>query len=489
MTDEKTLQPTLRPREDFSDGDVPADEVNEKALLRKIDWRIVPILFLTYFLQFLDKVVVNYANLMGIQKDLGMKGNDFSWMATAFFIAFALAEFPQGALIQRYSVVKVLSANVFLWGVILCCSSACVNFAGILACRIALGMCEAVIGPALIMITSTWYTKAESTPRYGLWYCGLGVGQILGGFISFGAQHAPASLPFAGWRIMFVAVGASNILVAALCLTFLPSTVSSARFLTPAEKASIAARLAADRAGTGPKIFSPRGALSAFSDLQTWLLALLTLLTTTPSGVITTYSAILIKSFGYTPQHAALLNTPSGLVSIAATLLTTHAIIRGAQRTTTIALILVPTLLGAALMSFLPAGSRGGLLTGIYLVNCTVAPLALTYALVGANFAGYTKKVAAGAVVMVSFSAGNVVGPQTFQARDAPAYLPAKAAVLAVEAAGMVAVLALRALYVLRNGRADREGGPAGCAVERRAWASGMVDGFEGQDAAFRYVL
>lgn len=247
-------------------------------------------------------------------------------------------------------------------------------------CRIALGICEAVIGPALIMITSMYYTKAEATPRYGFWYCGLGVGQIIGGLISFAAQHAPPTLSFAGWRIMFVSVGVANILVSILCLTFLPSTMESAPFLLPAERTFISHRLAADRAGTGPKIFSWRGALAAFSDLQSWLLALLTLLTTTPSGVITTYSSILIKNFGYTAREAALLNTPSGLVSIAATLLTTYSIVRGWQRTAVIALILLPTLLGAALMSFLPSSNQAGLLAGIYLVNCTVAPLALTYA-------------------------------------------------------------------------------------------------------------
>ncbi|KAK0660735.1 putative transporter [Lasiodiplodia hormozganensis] len=432
---------------------------------------------------------------MGIQKDLGMKGNDFSWMATAFFIGFGIAEFPQGALVQRYPVSKVLSANVFLWGVILCCSAACVNFAGILACRIALGVCEAVIGPALIMITSTWYTKDQSTPRYGLWYCGLGTGQIIGGIISFGAQHAPASLSFAGWRIMFVCVGVANIIAAFLCLTLLPSTASAAPFLSAAEKALIARRLAADRAGTGAKVFSRRGAVSVFADAQTWLLALLALLTTTPSGVITTYSSILIKDFGYTPKQSALLNTPSGLISITATLLTTFSIVRGWQRTTAIALILLPALLGAGLMSFLP-GNKPGSLAGIYLVNCTTAPLVLVYALVGANYhlaGGYTKKVTAAAVVLVSFSLGNVVGPQTFQARDAPSYLPAKVAVLAVEAAAVVVALALRALYVWRNRRADREGdGPAGCGVERRAWRKGRrgaMAGGDEMDAGFRYVL
>ena len=32
---------------------------SDKALIRKIDWRIVPIMFLVYFLQFLDKVTLN----------------------------------------------------------------------------------------------------------------------------------------------------------------------------------------------------------------------------------------------------------------------------------------------------------------------------------------------------------------------------------------------------------------------------------------------
>lgn len=33
---------------------------------------------------------------MGLQKDLRMSGNDFSWLATGFFIAYAVAEIPHG---------------------------------------------------------------------------------------------------------------------------------------------------------------------------------------------------------------------------------------------------------------------------------------------------------------------------------------------------------------------------------------------------------
>lgn len=95
-----------------------------------------------------------------------------------------------GILLRRFSVSKVLGYNIFLWGIILCCSAACRGTASIIAVRTLLGICEAVIAPALIVITSRWYTRAEAPLRYGIWYCGLGAGQICGGLISFGAQHS-----------------------------------------------------------------------------------------------------------------------------------------------------------------------------------------------------------------------------------------------------------------------------------------------------------
>ncbi|XHG08009.1 hypothetical protein AWENTII_011138 [Aspergillus wentii] len=471
--------------------------MDDARLMRKIDWQILPIMFLTYFLQFLDKVSLNYANVMGLQDDLNMTGNDFSWLATAFFIAYAVAEIPQGILLQRLPITKVLGANVFFWGVILCCSAAVHNFASMIALRVLLGLLEAVIGmsllysqyilmrtaPSLTMYTSMWYTRAESTPRYGFWYCGLGAGQIVGGLISFGAQHAPSSMSFGGWRIMFVVIGAVNVLVSLLVLFILPETPEKARFISDDEKKRIAFRLSQDQAGVGEKVFQLSSLIEAFGDVQTWLLVLLTILITIPSGVITTFSSILIKNFGYTSKESALLNMPSGVVSIIATMLSTYAISRGFSRWLAIAFLLIPTLIGACLMSFLPSSNQsnqGGCLAGIYLVNTIVAPLALIFAWTGANFKGYTMKVAGCSLVSAAFSIANIIGPQTFQARDAPRYLPAKITVVAVSAAAIVISACLRVLYGMRNSKADRLGVAARSYLEKKL---GRDD-----DVAFRYV-
>ncbi|KAJ6441101.1 allantoate permease [Purpureocillium lavendulum] len=430
------------------------DEARLRAIRRKIDWAIMPLMFLCYFLQFLDKVLINYANIMGISTSLRFEGDDFSWMATAFFIGYAVAELPQGFLIQRFPVAKVLGANVVLWGVTICCTAATHNFAGATAVRTLLGMFEAVITPALIMITSQWYTRRQATPRTGIWYCGLGAGQVVGGLISFAAQRGSAARPpgsFEGWRVMFLAVGAFNLLVGAAVLALVPAGVRAARFLSDDDKALHEAALARDQgAGNGDKVFRASGLVDALRDAQVWLLCLNTILIVIPSGIITTFSATLIRGFGYPPDVAALLNMPSGAVSVAATLLGTFAILYDFPRWLAICLLLVPTMIGAGLMSFYDS-SQAGALAGIYLINFDVAPLALIYALAGANTQGYTKKVATNAAVAVSFSVANIIGPQTFRARDAPGYLPAKITVFGVCGGSIVVTVLLRLLYGWRN--------------------------------------
>lgn len=68
--------------------------VDLRSLRRKIDFRIVPLMFGAYTMQFLDKVILNYAAVMGLQVDLGLQGNDFSNIATFLFVGLLCFEIP-----------------------------------------------------------------------------------------------------------------------------------------------------------------------------------------------------------------------------------------------------------------------------------------------------------------------------------------------------------------------------------------------------------
>lgn len=66
-------------------GDAEIDAAEAKRVLRKIDKRIVPILFFIYLLQYLDKNGINYASVYGLEEGTKLHGQDYSWLGSIFY--------------------------------------------------------------------------------------------------------------------------------------------------------------------------------------------------------------------------------------------------------------------------------------------------------------------------------------------------------------------------------------------------------------------
>ena len=104
-------------------------------------------------------------------------------------------------------------------------------------------------------------------------------------------------------------------------------------------------------------------------------------------------------------------------------------------------------------MSFLPKTNQAGLLAGIYMVNFIVPTVMIAYQFAAANTAGRTKRAFSTTLMAFSFGVGNIIGPQTFRAQDAPQYLPAKITVLVTQSAGAVLAVLLFGYYKWSNYR------------------------------------
>ena len=199
---------------------------------------------------------------------------------------------------------------------------------------------------------------------------------------------------------------------------------------------------------------------------------------------MTTYSATLIKNFGYKPPDAALLNMPSGIVSIISTVVVGFGVRKTANRWAWLILCCVPGIIGGGLLSF--AKGKAPQLAGIYLVNAITATLIIIYQWTASNVAGHTKRVIALALISGSFSVGNIIGPQTFQAKDAPDYKPAKIAVLATQAAGAFLSFVLFGYYVWANKR--KASAPVAEEVDGQKMAELYEDQTDKENKTFRYV-
>ena len=94
---------------------------------------------LTLYLPY-GRTLINYANVMGLLEDTGMSKNQFSNLALIFYISYLAFEFPHGYLMQRLPTSKYLGCMVFSWGVVVTVTSACTNFASLVATRVLLGV-------------------------------------------------------------------------------------------------------------------------------------------------------------------------------------------------------------------------------------------------------------------------------------------------------------------------------------------------------------
>ncbi|KAJ7052717.1 allantoate permease [Mycena amicta] len=432
------------------DGQQGEATVDHAQLVRKIDRHIVPIALVAYTLQFLDKLDINYAAVMGLNQELKLVGNDFNNAASAMYIANLIAELPTGYIVQKVRPGKWLGVNIILWGVVTACTAAVHNYHGLVATRVMIGILEAATAPCLMLITGMWYTKSEAIIRFAIWYCGLGIAQMLGSLMSWGFQQVHHEA-LSGWRIMFLVLGCVTAAAGVWALISMPDSPMEVSWLTEAEKRVAIQRVAVNQTGIKNTHFKWQHLRELVLDPQIWLLTCLIIVTSLTSGVISFYSTTLIRNFGFSPQRSALLNMPSGAVSLLSCLATAYIAHRYNARALSMTVFCCLAAMGSALMSFLPSDQRAGLLAGVYLVNMETVTLFLVFCLTTANVAGQTKRVAANALISGAFSIGNIIGPQLFKPKDAPQYIPAKIILLVTEIATAMFAAALRIYYGWQN--------------------------------------
>ncbi|KAF8076307.1 MFS general substrate transporter [Lyophyllum atratum] len=397
-----------------------SEEYNRK-LRRKLDLLIPPLCAAVYFTQFLDKTSLNYASIMG----LPIVGQHYNLVSLAFYLGFLVWEFPTVYISQKLRVAKYLGVNIVLWGAVLMLHAVGTSFGAFFALRFLLGMLESCVAPTLILIISMFYKKDEQAQRISWFYLMNGLTQIFGGFVAYGISFYTGTA-LAPYKIIYILLGGLAIVVGVCVLIWLPDSPVHAKFLTKEERIAALERVRDDQGGTENKTLKRAQAVEALTDIRSWLIVLTTMLTSIPNGALSNFSNIIIKSFGYTSRQTLILSTPGGAVGAV-----TVVFCWLNARMTPIVFALVPTIIGSALLIGLNGSdNKGVLLFGVYLIGTFGSALSTVYAYNASNTAGHTKKSTINAMTLVSFSAGNIIGTEIFQPKDAPGYIPGKIAIM-----------------------------------------------------------
>ncbi|KAJ2973197.1 hypothetical protein NQ176_g6746 [Zarea fungicola] len=442
-----------------------ADEFTEeqyRKVLRKVDWILLPLMWICSGAQYADKVSVSTQATFGLIKDTHLVGQQFSWLTSIFYIAFLVAEAPGNYILQRVSVGPTVAVCMFIWGILVFCVAAAKNFTDLMIIRFLQGAAECTTYPALVYITSTFYTTSEHAHRSLIWSTANAGMDLLTSLINYGigthAKQHPTGL--APWKGISLFLGSLTVVLSVVTY-FIFGTPSEVRWLSAEEKRIAQARIVKGQTGTDAQKqpWKWDQVITTFKDPQTYFLFFLVLVNNIPNGGTTSFGNLVYVSFGFTPLDTIVKGKiPQQSLSIIVFLTAGYLNLKfPGIRFLILMASVVPAFAGMLALALLP---RNGLLWarwGCYLITVignVAGPLIWT--LVPSNIAGRTKKSATGTVLFIAYCAGNCIGAQVFRAKDAPRYIPAIIICSAMYGLEFVIMFAWRTYYLWQNKRRDR---------------------------------
>ncbi|WP_186179987.1 MFS transporter [Burkholderia gladioli] len=209
-------------------------------------WKIMPIVFITYSLAYLDRANFGFASAAGINQDLGIGKGLASLIGALFFLGYFFFQIPGAIYAERRSVKRLVFWSLVLWGACAALTGLVSNIPSLMAIRFALGVVEAAVMPAMLIYISNWFTKHERSRANTFLILGNPVTVLWMSVVSGYLVHE------FGWRHMFVAEGVPAVIWAICWWVLVQDKPAEARWLSADEKRDIERALASEQAALKP---------------------------------------------------------------------------------------------------------------------------------------------------------------------------------------------------------------------------------------------
>lgn len=223
-------------------GAIPR-EPERQNLAPKRWWYVMPIVFITYSLAYLDRANFAFASAGGMAHDLKISPASSSLIGALFFLGYFFLQIPGAIYAQRRSVRKLIFVSLILWGAAATLTGVLSSLGWLLVIRFVLGVVEAAVLPAMLIYLGNWFTRAERSRANTLLILGNPITvmwmSVLSGYL---VQNF-------GWRWMFIIEGVPAVLWAFVWWALSSETPADARWLSPEEKSRLIEHLARDQAG------------------------------------------------------------------------------------------------------------------------------------------------------------------------------------------------------------------------------------------------
>lgn len=242
-------------------------EALQKSACRKAAIRLIPLLAIAYFFNYLDRTNVGFASLT-MNEDLGLTASQFGFAAGIFYIGYCLFEVPSNLALYRFGARRWLARIMITWGL---CSAATALAQGptsYAVIRLLAGIAEAGFFPGVIFFMSLWFPQQYRTRVMAWFLFAIPISSVLGGPLSAVMLEMNGIWGVTGWQWLLVLQGLPACIIGLVCLKMLADKPANAHWLTAREREALQSAIDAEHESKGTHSFR-----QSISDIRVWLLA------------------------------------------------------------------------------------------------------------------------------------------------------------------------------------------------------------------------
>jgi MFS family permease len=222
--------------------------VQEKELISKIVWRLMPFLGILYLIAYIDRQNVSYAKLEMVDA-LGISEYAYGLGASLFFIGYFLFEVPSNLFLNRFGASRWFARIMITWGIVTIALAYTQNATMFYILRFLLGVAEAGFFPGVLFLLTLWFPKDYRGRMVGLFMIFSALANAVGAPIGGMLLDLDGLLGHAGWQWVFLATGVPAVVAGIVTFFYLDDTPEQAKFLSEDEKRWLHDRLARENSG------------------------------------------------------------------------------------------------------------------------------------------------------------------------------------------------------------------------------------------------
>ncbi|GAA5940725.1 hypothetical protein JCM3775_004880 [Rhodotorula graminis] len=431
------------------------DPAFARSTVRRIDWRLIPMLSAVYAISLIDRTNISIARTVGMGKDLKLTvGERYSLITCIFFVPYIIFELPANLLIRKIGPRNQLATITIAWGAVMLGMAFITNWEQLAVCRTLLGFFEAGFFPGCTFLISTWYTRFEMAKRMAFFYLSS---MVLSGFsniIGWGMSQMNGVHGLEGWRWIFLLFGVITIGLGVISWFVIVDFPDRAKFLTPEQKTWAIERIQQDRGDATPDSVTGKKLITHALDFKIWCFGLCFCFSTMPAYAFSYFLPVILSGGGYDTKTSLLLSAPPYVLAGFFTAMMAFLSDKFRKRALFIGISSTVCFTGLFIMAY--ADKLGIRYFGAFLTISGAqsnVPAVLAYQ--ATNVLSHSKRALSSAVCIGMGGVGGIFASLIYRQVDYPRYIPGLWATIGCQFAIITIVTGLSFYFRAQNRKAD----------------------------------